>query len=254
MSSNYDETLFNRKCIFWLHACQIALCLFVLFITTVFIESEYYMEEIFKTCVEAPNYEISNFGRLRNKKTGHFRAFSDNGTGYMTVQININKKTKSFYIHRLVANAFIEKNNLLQNEVNHKDGDKKNNCVSNLEWCTSRENNIHAIKFGLRPTTEKMRQNAKFQLKNLTKEQLEKGRAKINQIVKSKSQKGLVRWESKNQFVPLYCVELNKFFLCSSRVEEKIGIKKRTIQKAMSAGYKTCGGYHWKRLKNRFSL
>lgn len=211
------------------------------------------MEEIFKTCVEAPNYEISNLGRLRNKKTKHFRTFGNNGKGYMTVQINIDKVTKSFYIHRLVANAFIEKNNLLQSEVNHKDGNKKNNCVSNLEWCSSSENKIHAIKLGLRPITEKARQNARFQLKNLSKEQLAKGRSKINQTIKNKSRIGLVRWESRNQFAPLYCVELNKVFLCSSRVEEKIGIKKSTIQKAISAGYKTCGGFHWKRLKNRFS-
>ena len=211
------------------------------------------MNEIFKTCVEAPNYEISNLGRLRNKKTNHFRAFRDNGNGYMTVKISINKTAKSFYVHRLVAHAFIEKNNLLQTEVNHKDGNKKNNCVSNLEWCTSSENKKHAVKLGLKPTTEKMRQNSKLQLKKLTKEQIEKGRAKTKQIIKIKNQKGLIRWESRNQFSPLYCIELNKVFLCSSRVEEKIGIKKRTIQKAMSAGYKTCGGYHWKRLKNRFS-
>lgn len=207
------------------------------------------MEEIFLTCEGLPNYEISNFGRLKNKRTKHIRSAKDNGNGYLYTSININKTRKNFYIHRLVARAFIPNpDNRLQ--VNHKDGNKYNNCAENLEWVTPRENLKHAIKNGLRPVTEKMRENARTQLKNLTREQLIKGRCKLNNIIKQKNDKGLMRWESRNQFKPLYCIELHKVFLCSSRVEEKLGIKKGTIQKAMNKDYKTCGGYHWKYIHN----
>ena len=57
-------------------------------------------------------------------------------------------KNKHF-VHRLVAECFLEKQEGFT-FVNHKDGDKTNNCATNLEWCTMRANNIHAIQSGLR--------------------------------------------------------------------------------------------------------
>ena len=59
---------------------------------------------------------------------------------------------------------------------------------------------------------------------------------------------------SSNQFKPLFCEELHRVFLSARRVEQKIGIKRLAIQKAMQKGYKTCGGYHWKEIKkHRFN-
>lgn len=60
-------------------------------------------------------------------------------TGYMRVTL----EGKDYYVHRLVAQAFID-NPLNKPEVNHKDGNKKNNTVSNLEWVTKKENCEHA--------------------------------------------------------------------------------------------------------------
>ena len=65
--------------------------------------------------------------------------------GYLFVQLCVNKKIMRRYIHRLVAEAFIS-NPQHKETVNHIDGNKKNNNIENLEWCTYSENNAHAYK------------------------------------------------------------------------------------------------------------
>ena len=94
-------------------------------------------------------YEVSNMGRVKSLRYGKERIMStpDNSTGYRNVELN-NKEPKRKMIHRLVAEAFIP-NPMNLPVVNHLDGDKHNNCVSNLEWCTYRQNTLHAIKLGL---------------------------------------------------------------------------------------------------------
>src|SRR5699024_4677012 len=105
------------------------------------------MNEIWKDCVENNRFEVSNFGNVRNKKTKNFIKLFDNGRGYLTVGLwsdnNIIKK--NFYVHRLVARAFIEnpENKL---EINHIDGNKYNNNVDNLEWSTRSENLKHKYR------------------------------------------------------------------------------------------------------------
>ena len=69
--------------------------------------------------------------------------------GYHRVSLRVGKKKhRGFYVHRLVAMAFIEN---ADNKpcINHKDGVKLNNHCSNLEWCTNEENNDHAVRIGL---------------------------------------------------------------------------------------------------------
>ena len=100
--------------------------------------------EIWKTIVEAPNYEISTKGNVRNKTNRRIlkpQAFG--ATGYKQVSLKI-KETNKFqkrYIHRLVAQTFID-NPENKREVNHINGDKLDNRLSNLEWVTSSENQI----------------------------------------------------------------------------------------------------------------
>ena len=72
--------------------------------------------------------------------------------GYLYVSLSKDGKVKRFKVNRLVAEAFIENPYNLP-ITNHKDGDKTNNCVSNLEWCTYGENLSHAYKTGLRKST-----------------------------------------------------------------------------------------------------
>ena len=69
--------------------------------------------------------------------------------GYKTVHIIRNKKGKNEYVHRILAEKFI-KNLENKKTINHKDGNKLNNKISNLEWATHSENNQHAFNTGLK--------------------------------------------------------------------------------------------------------
>lgn len=95
-------------------------------------------------------YQISSLGNVRRIKTFtndfiqdkenfHYIKPTDNGNGYLIVGLKLNGKRKNYYVHRLVAKAFCNKNQY-QTIVNHKDFDKQNNKADNLEWCTQREN------------------------------------------------------------------------------------------------------------------
>jgi hypothetical protein len=95
------------------------------------------------------NYEVSSFGKVRNKNTGRVLKASSKG-GYYSVGLS-NVKTKSFGVHQLVAKAFIP-NPENKRQVNHKDKNGLNNKISNLEWNTNKENSIHRSS-GVKQTT-----------------------------------------------------------------------------------------------------
>lgn len=95
------------------------------------------------------HYEVSNDGTVRNIKTNTVLDGSHDSRGYRVVSIWHENKMYTKKIHRLVAIAFIP-NPENKPTVNHKDGNKNNNCVSNLEWATHQENIDHAIETGLR--------------------------------------------------------------------------------------------------------
>lgn len=85
-------------------------------------------------------YRISNYGRIQNIQTG--KTYKDwNDKKYPKVCIN----GKWYGIHRLVAQYFIHNSDINKTEVNHKDGDPRNNYYKNLEWCTRSENTLHSI-------------------------------------------------------------------------------------------------------------
>ena len=110
------------------------------------------MEEIWKPVNEFPNYHISTFGNIKNVITNKPLKTSLKG-GYLSVSLVNNYNRSSYKISRLVALTFIEnpENKL---EVNHKDKNKLNNKIDNLEWMTRQENNIHRCQ-GINITTNK---------------------------------------------------------------------------------------------------
>ena len=97
-------------------------------------------------------YQVSNKGRIRAlnfKRTGECRVLKKYiRHGYHVVHLYKNGCYKTFRVHRLIAKSFIPN---LENKphINHIDGNRGNNSLDNLEWCTPRENSLHAIRTGL---------------------------------------------------------------------------------------------------------
>lgn len=122
-------------------------------------------ELVFMTWKPCPgledNYIVSNHGKIKSidrdivGRKGIVKGVEltqrPNHKGYLTVRVAINRKSEDRSVHRLTALAFIPNPNNLP-QVNHKDGNKRNNCVSNLEWVSNSQNQLHAYKHGLQPS------------------------------------------------------------------------------------------------------
>lgn len=105
-------------------------------------------------------YEISNYGKVRRikydniqnmkqyKLPNYIKARKDKD-GYLKYDLSLNGKVKRFMAHRLVALTFLKNEDNLPC-VNHKDGNKENNYIDNLEFVSIKDNNLHALKTGLR--------------------------------------------------------------------------------------------------------
>ncbi len=124
------------------------------------------MEEIWKDIKDYEGYyQISNFGNVRSVDRYVTQEMPQNKCmatrllksvplkvttrklGYQVVEFNKDNKRKVFYIHRLVADAFIDNPDNKQ-EVNHKDYNPSNNHVENLEWTTHKENSLYSVEGG----------------------------------------------------------------------------------------------------------
>ena len=97
-----------------------------------------------------PQYEANANGDIRNKKTGRILRPGIKNNGYRVVVLRHDNKSHTEHVHRLVAEAFYGVND--DSVVNHKDGDKRNNAVENLEFVSYGENLSHAYTHGLRKT------------------------------------------------------------------------------------------------------
>lgn len=102
-------------------------------------------------------YQISNLGKVRNTNTKKLYITSIDTRGYYRINLYNNLgEYKTFRVHRLLGIAFIPNPNNYPC-INHIDGNKANNDLSNLEWCTHQQNTIHAVQNKLRiaPSKEK---------------------------------------------------------------------------------------------------
>lgn len=112
-------------------------------------------------------YEVSTLGQVRSlphlakhsrkgyvKRRGKILAQHPDADGYLEVNLSKHGKVRQFRVHRLVCTAFLPNPDNLP-VVNHKDFDKSNNCIYNLEWCSQKYNALHAVSNGRLPHISK---------------------------------------------------------------------------------------------------
>lgn len=155
------------------------------------------MEEQWKVIDFASNYEVSNTGFVRNKTTKYILKGRETANGYLQVSLKIDNENKFMnkYIHRLVAQFWLD-NIDNKKEVNHIDGNKKNNNMLNLEWVTAKENSNHRVNVLNKKITDNKKvgmfnkQNQLIQIFNSVKQAgqyFEKSRVNIDNALKHKN-------------------------------------------------------------------
>lgn len=158
-------------------------------------------------------YQISNFGNVKSlekkvinriNKEKKLKMF-DNGHGYYQVVLQKNKEKKSFKVHRLVARAFLSNENNLPC-VNHKDCNRKNNHVENLEWCSIDYNIKYASK---------------------------------NSCDYQKRRKKVIQYDMQGNFIKLWC-SVNEASLKLNIAKQNISAC------CLNKKHKSAGGYIWK--------
>lgn len=130
------------------------------------------------------SYEVSDLGRVRSLdrftptwngqvfKKGVIKTLKEDKDGYYKVWLSKESKKTSYFVHRLVAKAFIPNSEGLP-VVNHIDGNKKNNVPENLEWCTVSYNTAHAFRVGLRQPSDGGTSKSVVKLDPVTEEVIE---------------------------------------------------------------------------------
>jgi len=106
------------------------------------------INEVWKVYSEVPRFEVSTLGNVRHSKDGSTKYKKPDKIGYIYIQYKVKGKRLNLKVHRMVAKTFLS-NELNLPEVNHKDGNKQNNNINNLEWCTRQQNIRHGYDTGL---------------------------------------------------------------------------------------------------------
>lgn len=116
-------------------------------------------------------YTITSDGLIYSDNSGLMKTRNRAGTDYQIINLSkLDGSKRTFRVHRLVMMAFNPVENMDELEVNHIDGNKKNNKLENLEWCTASENQIHAFKTGL----NKSRRREESNFSKLTNDDIKK--------------------------------------------------------------------------------
>lgn len=193
------------------------------------------MEEIWKDVVGYEGlYKVSNFGRIVSLCSygGNSQRLMSPGlanNGYLMVGLTKNKKQKSLLVHRLVAQAFIPNPDKLD-FVNHKDENKRNNNVENLEWCTKSYNSEYSLN--LHPDRKKRYFNH-FKDKNGKLKRYDGKPPQHEEIVIQKDIKG----------TPI------AIYGCVDYAHKITGVKSAAIIACCKGQQKTAFGYIWEFLE-----
>ena len=180
-------------------------------------------------------YQVSNLGKIKSverkvKYQNGFRTVKEKEKktfigkqGYERVELSKDGVNKKYNVHRLVAEAFVdkyEKENYYERylEVNHINGIKSDNRAENLEWVTRSENELHAYKMQLAKNTEKQRNVVRL-------------------WCKENKNKTIIQLSLENKFI--------KEWKSAVEVQEQLGINRKNISQCITGRNKTAGGYKW---------
>ena len=177
-------------------------------------------------------YQVSNLGNVKSlnySHTGKEQILKPPTTkaGYLRVYLyKEGKKRKRFLVHRLVAMAFLDNSDNLP-QVNHKDENKKNNCVENLEWCTH--------TFNMNYGTRLERVAAALKGRIFSTETRKKMSAKATN---GKNSKPVLQIDPVTN-------EVIAEFPSVNEVHRQLGFSCGNISSCCNGRYKTCGGFKW---------
>lgn len=195
------------------------------------------MEEIWKDISGYEGkYQVSSLGRVkslnynRTKKEKILKGGKDN-VGYLSIRLCKEGKPKTYRVHRLVAESFID-NPHNYPIINHKDEDKTNNCIENLEWCTQKYNNTYGTCINRRvANTDYKAIAAKIDYKEVGRKNSEK---LLNRKDKSKP---VLQFTKDNKFVKEWV---------SNRECERNGYDHSAVASCCKGKLKSYKGFIWK--------
>ena len=170
---------------------------------------------------------ICNNGVIKHLK-GRNLSLHPSENGYLSGGFNKNNKVINFCIHRLVAETFIPNPDNLP-QVNHKDGNKLNNYVENLEWCTAKGNIQHSVKTGLYSKNRNFHQMGKQSVIS---------RNTAIQVSVTRSDPVRVR---KHLPCPVRCIETKQVFKSRMEASRQLGINGSSINDSLRDGRPHCG-------------
>jgi hypothetical protein len=221
-----------------------------------------------------PKYSVSDTGMVRNDSTGKILKEKIVRNGYSQVGMYAGKKEiKWRLVHRLVALAFIPN---LDNkpQVNHIDGDKQNNVVSNLEWVTSHENEVHKcyVLKNTRGVSHKARAvrcvetGEVFPSARLAALSINKSHNQIRDCLSGKNitaggyhwvyadateYEHEVRWKRGSlSTTPILCIETGVIYSSLREAARAINRSWKQISECVRGNALTAGGFHWKYADN----
>ena len=179
-------------------------------------------------------YQVSNLGRVRSfHGKGKLLKGTPDKDGYLRIALCKNGMRKYFGIHQLVALVFIPNPNNLPC-VNHKDEDKTDNKVENLEWCTIAYNNCYGNR--LKRVSEANKTSMKGNKNHLGHKHTEEAKKQV-----SIKNKGKLAYSKNPKAKKVKCITTGEVFECIKEAAEKYNVTPQCIRKCCRGEYKTSG-------------
>ena len=182
-------------------------------------------------------YQVSSLGRVKSLNYNHTKKekvldFKPNKYGYKVTYLYNNNERKPYSVHRLVAEAFIPNPNNYK-EVNHKDENKSNNCVDNLEWCTAKYNSNYGTRNKRISDTNKGINHPMY-----GKHHTDSSKDKISKTLR---EKGICKGKNNPKAHKVQCITTGKSFSCIKEASEYYHVNYLNIIRCCTEKRKSAG-------------